>query len=81
MKLVVNGDVVVAESATVPENPFNGAIVTVEVPCPPVGTVMLVGEALTVKSGIVTVYVTVVLWVNVPLVPVTVIVYVPAVCR
>ena len=57
------------------------SIVIVEVPCPPVGTVMLVGEALTVKSGIVTVYVTVVLWVNVPLVPVTVTVYVPAVCR
>ena len=62
--------------ATVPVNPLTGVTVIVEVAVPPELAAMLVGLAVTVKS--VTVTVTVAEWESVPLVPVTVTVYVPA---
>ncbi len=49
----------VAVRATVPVNPWTGATVMVEVPAVPALTVTLVGEAVTVKSLIVTVTVAV----------------------
>jgi hypothetical protein len=58
--------------ATVPVNPFTGATVIVEVAATPTFTLTLVGLAVTVKSGIATLNVTVALCDNVPLVPVTV---------
>jgi len=66
----------VAVSATVPVNPLSGAMVIVEVPAWLTLTGMLVGLAAMVKS--VTVKVTVAECDSVPLVPVTVTVYVPA---
>ena len=63
-------------SATVPVNPFTGATVIVEVAAAPALTATLVGLAVTVKS--VTVTVKVAEWDKVPLVPVTVTVYIPA---
>ena len=66
----------VAVSATVPVNPLTGAMVIVDVPAWLTLTATLVGLATIVKS--VTVKVTVAEWDNVPLVPVTVTVYVPA---
>jgi len=66
--------------ATVPVNPLSGATVIVEVAATPAATVTLVGLAVTEKSsGAATVTVTVVEWESVPLVPVTVTVYVPGV--
>jgi len=49
----------VAVRATVPVNPWTGATVMVEVPAVTALTVTLVGEAVTVKSLIVTVTVAV----------------------
>jgi hypothetical protein len=43
-------ELVVTARPTVPENPFTGATVIVEVPATPVLTVTLVGLAVTVKS-------------------------------
>ena len=61
-----------ADSDTLPVNPRLAAVI-VEVAEPPGVVLILVGLALRVKS-LVTVRVTVALWVVVPLVPVTVIV-------
>jgi hypothetical protein len=55
---------------TVPVKPWRAVMVIVELPADPAFTVTLVGLAAMVKSWIVKV--TVVLWDNVPLVPVTV---------
>lgn len=63
-------------SATVPVNPFSGATVIVDVAVAPARALTFVGLAVIVKS--VTVTVTVAAWDSVPLVPVTVTVYVPA---
>ncbi len=57
-------------SATVPVKPLTGATVIVDAPAPFTFIVIVVGLADIVKS--VTVYVTVAVWVIVPLVPVTV---------
>jgi hypothetical protein len=61
-------------------NPPIDAIVTFDVLCDPLLMLMLLGEAETEKFGVVTVYVTVVVWIN-PFVsePEMVMVYVPAV--
>lgn len=64
-------------SVTVPVNPLIGATVIVEVPATPALTVTVVGLALTEKSVPGTVKVTVAECDSVPLVPVTVTVYVP----
>lgn len=60
-----------AESATVPVNPFNGPTVKVLVAVPPCATETLVGFALKEKSGFVpvTVKAMMALWVKEPLVP------------
>jgi hypothetical protein len=62
-------------------NPPIDAIVTFDVLCDPLLMLMLLGEAETEKFGVVTVYVTVVVWIGNPVVsePETVMVYVPAV--
>jgi hypothetical protein len=68
-------------SATAPLNPFTTPTLTVELPLLPAFTVSEVGLADTVKSGCCTGFtcsVTLALWVRLPLVPVTVSVYVPA---
>lgn len=65
----------VEANATVPVKPLTGATVIVEVPEPPAANVTVVGLAAMLKS--VTVKVTVAEWDSVPLVPVTVTVYVP----
>src|SRR5438093_2891796 len=57
---------------TVPEKPLTGARVMVEVAATPTFTLKLVGLAVTVKSGMATLNVTVALCDNVPPVPVTV---------
>ena len=57
-------------SATVPVKPLTGATVMVEAPVAPELTLMLVGEAVTVKF--VTVMATVAVWVRLPLAPVTI---------
>jgi hypothetical protein len=77
LKVHVNpaGDTV-DDRATVPVNPLTGATVIVDVPEPPEANEKLVGLAVIVKSVIVPV--TVAEWDRVPLVPVTVTVYVPA---
>jgi hypothetical protein len=72
---VTTGDTL-AVRATVPVNPFTGAIAMLEVPAWLTLTATLVGVAVIVKS--VTVKVTVAEWDSVLLVPVTVTVYVPA---
>jgi hypothetical protein len=60
-------------------NPPDGVTVIVEVPWLPAMKVMLVGLALSEKSGVDTITVIVaVVWASGPLVPVTVTVYVPA---
>jgi hypothetical protein len=63
-------ELVVTARPTVPEKPFTGATVIVEVPATPTLTVTLVGIAVMVKSC--TWYVTVAECDSVPLVPVTV---------
>jgi hypothetical protein len=55
---------------TVAEKPWSGATVRVEVPATPTVVLTVVGLAVSVKSCTVTV--TVAVWVNDPLVPVTV---------
>ena len=63
------------DSPTVLAKPFTAPIVTVDVGAPPRAAVIDEGEAAMVKSGGgVTVNVTVAVWANVPLVPLTVIV-------
>jgi hypothetical protein len=62
--------VLLLDNATVPVNPCNAVIVTVEDPAVPATTVTLVGLAEIVKSC--TVKVTVAEWERLPLVPVTV---------
>jgi hypothetical protein len=59
-----------AVNATVPANPLTGATVTVEEALVPATITTDVGLALTLKS--VTANVTVVAWLNDPLVPVTI---------
>ena len=80
LRVHVNPAGVTAEvRVTVPVKPFTGATVIVEVPVAPERIVTLVGLAVTEKSfGAVTVTVTVAECERVPLVPVTVTVYVPA---
>ena len=69
----------VAPSDTDPVNPFTAVTLMLDVPLCPWFTETLVGFALIVKSGAgaVTVTLTPVEWLNVPLVPVTLTVYVP----
>ena len=57
---------------TVPVNPFRYVIVIFEVPDEQLLTLMLLGDAEIEKFGVVTVHVTVVLWLSEPLLPVTV---------
>jgi hypothetical protein len=59
-------------SATAPVKPCTGAAVMVDGPAAPEGTFTVEGLADTVKSGGGIVTVTVIVWVNSPLVPVTV---------
>ncbi len=69
----------VAVSVTVPAKPFDGVTVIVEVPCTPVlSGPIVVGSAVRLKSGTTTLTVTVAEWESDPLVPVNVMVYVPA---
>jgi hypothetical protein len=79
LRLAVNPVGAVADNVTVPVNPLRAATVIVEVPEDPLLTLRLVGDAEMEKSGVVTVTVTVAVWL-VPLVsvPWTVTVYVPA---
>ncbi len=65
------GDTVLVR-VTVPVKPLIGATVMVEVAATPTFTLALVGLAVTVKSGMATLNVTVVLWDSAPFVPVTV---------
>ena len=57
---------------TVPVKPLTGATVMVEVAATPTFALTLVGLAVTVKSAMATLNVTVVLWDSAPFVPVTV---------
>jgi len=70
-----------ADKATAEEKPLSAVLVIVEVPEWPGFTLIEVGDALMLKSGLgpVTVRLTVVVCVTLPPVPVTVIVYVPGV--
>jgi hypothetical protein len=77
LRLVVNPFGAVAESETVPVKVLRAFMVIVEVPEDPLLIVRDVGEAEIEKSGVVTCTVTVVLWLSVTLVPVTVTEYVP----
>lgn len=66
-------------SVTVPVNPLTGATVIVEVAAVPTLTLIVVGLAVTEKSGTATLYVTVALCDRVPVMPVTVTVKLPLV--
>ena len=72
LTVAVNPPDTLADNETVPLNPFKAETVILEVPCCPLRTLMLLGDAEIVKSGLVTVIVTVTLCVREPLVPVTV---------
>jgi hypothetical protein len=76
-RLVVNPVGAVADSATVPVNPLRAVTVIVEVPRDPLLMLKDEGDAEIEKSGEVTCTVTLMVWLNDPLVPVTVTEYVP----
>ena len=71
-------DGALATSETLPVNPLSAITVMVEVPEEPLLTRKEVGDAEIEKSGDVTCTVIVVVWLNEPLVPVTVTGYFPA---
>ena len=77
VRLAVNAGGAVADSVTVPVKPLRGVTVIVEVPEYPLLMVKDVGDADSVKSGLVTWTVKVIVCIKVPLVPVTVTEYSP----
>ena len=79
LRLAVNPVGAVVDSVTVPVNPLRKVIVIVEVPEPPLLMLKDAGDADSEKSGVVTCTVTLMVWLNDPLVPVTVTEYAPLV--
>jgi hypothetical protein len=77
LRLAANPAGALADNATVPVKPLRAVIVMVEVPWDPLLIVNDAGDAEMEKSGEVTCTVKLMVWLNDPLVPVTVTEYVP----
>jgi hypothetical protein len=77
LRLGANPAGAVADNATVPVKPLRAVIVIVEVPEDPLPIVNDAGDAEIEKSGEVTCTVRLMVWLNDPLVPVTVTEYAP----
>jgi hypothetical protein len=77
LKLAVNPVGAVAAKVIVPVNPLRAVTVIVDVPEDPLLMLKDVGDAEIEKSGVVTCTVTPTVWLNDPLVPVTITEYVP----